>query len=613
MSTSKESNTNASTMRLWTMLPRLIAFVWSLGRAEVLMIALFLLIGGLMPIAGVALLRLVVDSAVDAASNNAPLSRVAVWLALLIVTVLSGRLLVFLDQELGQHRYERLRVRAQEALISKAGFLSLITFERPEFYDRLRRAQDGVDNNLTLTIRYVLWIPTRLITSVGLLVYLGSANVVLPVIMVAGLVPVYLVSAHYSRRLYDLRRRHTPDERRLDYLGDLMTGREAAAEVRLFGLGSYLLDKRQRLFTQLRDQRLELARHRAVNTVAPALGDQLTYAAVILGLVVLIAGGDLTIGYFVALLGASERLRDSVGQLFFYITGLNEHLHYLRDLFGYLDIEDERTPPEIAARPDRPMPAIAGPRSPLIELNDVTFSYPGSSTPTLAGLSLVVRPKERIALVGENGAGKTTLAKLVLGLYSPSGGRIAVDGVDLEDIDPSEWRRKTAAVFQDYVRFEVTAKENIVFGNLEAFKDTTATEAAAAMSGASEVVARLPSSYDTVLGRAYDERGQDLSTGQWQRLAIARAYFRDASVLVLDEPTAALDAKAEVEVYRSFTDMSHGRSVILISHRLGCARLADRVVFLDAGRIVEEGTHDELLARSGRYAEMYEVQAAWYR
>ena len=600
-------------MRPWTILQRLITFVWSLGRAEVALIALFLVIGGLMPIAGVALLRLVVDSAVDAVSNDAPFSRVAVWLSLLVATMFAEKLLLFLDQELGQHRYERLRVRAQEALISKAGFLSLMTFERPEFYDLLRRAQDGVDNNLTVTIRYVLWIPTRLITSVGLLAYLATANLILPVVMVAGLVPVYLVSAHYSRRLYDLRRRHAPDERRLDYLGNLMTGREAAAEVRLFGLGSYLLNKRQRIFNQLRDHRLKLARQRAANTVVPTLGDQLTYALVILGLVVLIAGGDLTVGYFVALLGASERFRDAVGQLFSYVSGLHEHLRYLQDLFGYLDIQDERTPLDTGTRPDRPMPTIAGPRSPLIELDDVTFSYPGSSTQTLAGVSLIVRPKERIALVGENGAGKTTLAKLVLGLYSPSGGRIAVDGVDLEDVDPSEWRRKTAAVFQDYVRFEVTARENIVFGNLEAFKDTTATEAAAEMSGASEVVARLPSSYDTILGRAYDERGQDLSTGQWQRLAVARAYFRDASVLVLDEPTSALDAKAEVEVYRSFTDMSHGRSVILISHRLGCARLADRVVFLDAGRLVEEGTHDKLLARSGRYAEMYEVQAAWYR
>ena len=288
------------------------------------LIALLLLIGGLLPIAGVALLRLVVDSAADAVSNDAPFSRVAVWLGLLVATMFAEKLLLFLDQELGQHRYERLRVRAQEKLISKAGILSLMTFERPEFYDRLRRAQDGVDNNLSVTIRYALWIPTRLITSVGLLVYLATASPILPVIMVAGLIPVYLVSAHYSRRLYDLRRRHAPDERRLDYLGNLMTGREAAAEVRLFGLGSYLLNKRQRLFDQLRDQRLKLARQRAANTVTPTLGDQLTYAVVILGLVVLIAGGDLTVGYFVALLGASGRFRDAVGQLSSYISGLHE-------------------------------------------------------------------------------------------------------------------------------------------------------------------------------------------------------------------------------------------------------------------------------------------------
>lgn len=610
MSALNVSNTSASSMRLWTTLPRLITFVWSLGRAEVALIALFLAIGGLMPIAGVALLRLVVDSAADAVSHDAPFSRVAVWLSLLVMAMFAEKLLLFLDQDLGQHRYERLRVRAQEKLISKAGSLSLMIFERPEFHDRLRRAQDGVDNSLTQTVRYVLWIPARLITSVGLLGYLATASLILPVIMVAGLVPVYLVSAHYSRRLYDLRRQHAPDERRLDYLGNLMTGREAAAEVRLFGLGGYLMDKRQQLFARLRGQRLKLARHRAVNTVGPTMGDQLTYAVVILGLVVLIAGGDLTVGYFVALLGASERFRDAVGQLFSYVIGLHEHLRYLQDLFGYLDIQGERTPPDTGTDL---APAMAGREAPCIELEGVTFAYPGSPTDTLEGVSLVIRPRERIALVGENGAGKTTLAKLVLGLYSPSGGRIVVGGVDLEGIGGPGWRRRTAAVFQDYIRFEVTARENIAFGNLEAFEDSVAIEEAAAMSGASEVVAGLPSSYGTVLGRAYDERGQDLSTGQWQRLAIARAYFRDASVLVLDEPTAALDAKAEVEVYRSFTDMSHGKSVILISHRLGCARLADRIVFLDAGRIVEEGTHDELLARGGRYAEMYELQAAWYR
>ena len=228
-------------------------------------------------------------------------------------------------------------------------------------------------------------------------------------------------------------------------------------------------------------------------------------------------------------------------------------------------------------------------------------------------IDFTLSPGERVALVGRNGAGKSTLAKLLLGLYRPTDGRISMDGVDRDEIDAVEWRRKVAAVFQDYVRFELTARDNIGFGDLPRIEETPALELAAARSDSAGFISTLPASYDTMLGRAFDEKGQDISNGQWQRLASARAYFRDAPVLVLDEPTAALDAKAEVEVYRRFSDMSEGKSVLLISHRLGSARLADRIVFLDGGRIVEEGSHEELMALGGRYATMYSVQSEWYR
>ncbi len=215
--------------------------------------------------------------------------------------------------------------------------------------------------------------------------------------------------------------------------------------------------------------------------------------------------------------------------------------------------------------------------------------------------------------MGRNGAGKSTLARLLLGLYRPTSGSIRVGGVDLRDMDPSKWRGRVAAVFQDYFRFELTAMENIGFGDLPRMDERPAIELAAVKGGAARFVAGLPRGYDTMLGRSFDEAGQDISAGQWQRLASARAYFREASVLVLDEPTAALDAKAEVEVYRRFRDMSQGKSVLLISHRLGSARLADRIVFLEDGRIAEQGTHDQLMALNGAYSRLYSIQADWYR
>jgi ATP-binding cassette subfamily B protein len=496
--------------------------------------------------------------------------------------------------------------RWSRRVLEKALRLRLEQFERPAYFDLLQRARAALDvESIAAQHSQLQRILARAGGCVGIVWALARVSWPLAAALVAGSLAVTGWRLRRSRAMVATRRAQTPLQRRRDYWRDLLIQRGSAAEIRLFGLQQHLLDAWGRAYQALRADRMRLVGEQTSLLVLRTVLAGLVYGLAIAGVVALIAIGRISLGAFAGYLAAIDRFADAIYGLLWSVAATNDDLRYIGDMLDYLDLTEETG----GTRRLQP----AGPAAPAIQFDSVSFGYPGADYPVLDAISFSLRPGERIALVGANGAGKTTLAKLLLGLYRPTAGRILVDGVDLADLDQDWWRSQCVAVFQDYVRYTVTARENIGFGALARLADEPAIRAAAQRSGADAIVAGLPNGYATFLGKTFDEDGCDLAAGQWQAFAIARAYVREARILVLDEPTAALDARAEVAIYRQFRDVAQGRSALLISHRLGSARLADRILVLAGGRMVEAGTHAELLAVGGHYAALYRAQAGWYQ
>jgi ATP-binding cassette subfamily B protein len=574
------------------------------------------LVRALLPVATLYVGKLIIDEVVRLAGAHGTHPRlgdglasgVLGHLALLLavefgLAVLSdglGRLVSLFDSLLAEQFSNAISIR----LMEHAATLDLEDFEDSELQDQLDRARRQTTGRMTL-MNQLFGQAQDLVTIVsfaaGLVVYAPW----LIALLILALVPAFLGEAHFNSQSYSLDWVRTPERREIDYVRQVGASVDTAKEVKIFGLNAFLIERFRQLSDTLYEDNRRLALRRAgwggLFTALGTVGYYLAYAFIVWRTL----SGRFSIGDLTFLAGSFLRLRTLLEGLLTGFSQMAGQALYLDDLFSFFEIA-----PEIVSSADpRPFPS---PVRDGFVFAGVGFRYPGAERWAVRGMSFTLRAGEVLALVGENGAGKTTLVKLLARLYDPDEGRILLDGHDLREYDLDALRANIGVIFQDFVRYDLTAAENIAVGRIEARGDRARIAGAAERSLADEVIAKLPAGYDQRIGKRF-RTGVDLSGGEWQKVAIARAYMRDAQVLILDEPTAALDARSEFEVFQRFKELSEGKTAVLISHRFSSVRMADRILVLAGGKVEAMGTHEELLAQGGRYAELFELQAAGYR
>ena len=584
-------------------IPPLLSIVWDSGPRVVSASMLCRLIGALIPLSMLAVSKQILD-AVQAHSNGLPLPTnfwylVAAEFALAVVGSLIGRATGYFDALLADRftRHVSLRV------MKHASQLDLASYEDPAFYDRLERARVQGSDRIAM-VQAIGTVAQQVVTAVSL-----SAGIIwfspwLLVILVLAVVPAFLGESHFAFEGYSLNIRQTPTRRQLDYLRTLGASKESAKELKLFNLSGYLSGEYSRLSNTLYDENVSLAKRRLWTGAFLSLLSAGAYYGAYAYVIYRTVTGTLSWGSLQFLAGALAGASSTIQNIFSTFSSIADQSLFLTDLVEFL-----RVKARIESKPN----ALPAPR-PIrdgFRFESVSFRYPGNDRAILDCLNLQIHLGERIALVGENGQGKTTIVKLLARLYDPTSGRILLDGVDLRDYSVEDLHSQIGVIFQDFVRYEMTASQNIATGRVDAAGEAAIFDAAR-KSGADEVIKRLPNGYAQLLGRRF-EGGVDLSGGEWQKMALARAYLRDAQILILDEPTASLDARSEYEVFQRFAELTKSRMALLISHRFSSVRMANRIVVLENGSIAEQGSHEQLLALGGRYAGMFELQAESYR
>jgi ATP-binding cassette, subfamily B, bacterial len=585
--------------------PPVLKIVWQSGPGVVTFGIVARVMAALLPVALTWIPKLIIDILVRLMSTHGAIPSRLWWLVLAefglaVVSSIVTRMIDYSDSLLA-NKYTR-HVSIQ--VMKHASELDLTAYEDPAFYDRLERARVQATDRLVM-IQAIGRLELQLITAVAWSLAVMLYSPWLMLLLTLAVLPAFLGETHFAFLGYAKNFQQTPIRRQLDYLRQAGGTKEAAKELKLFNLGDFFTQRFAKLSDIIYEQDVALARRRlgvgsALSFVSTA-GYYSAYAYVIWRTMV----GNLSIGAFYFLTNAILQASSNIQQVFSTLSGIADQALFLTDLLAFFAMQ-----PTIRSKPNAlpaPRPIVRG-----FEFRNVSFSYPGSSRLILDGLNFRFHPGERVALIGENGQGKTTIVKLITRLYDPTAGEILLDGIDLREYNLEDLYREIGVIFQDFMRYEMTAHENIAVGRIEEIDNLSLLRSAAEKSMADEVIAKLPLHYEQMLGRRFDG-GVDLSGGEWQKVALARAYLRDAQLLVLDEPTAALDARSEFEVFQRFAELTNGKMALFISHRFSTVRMADRIVVLENGHIAEDGNHDQLTHLGGRYAEMFEMQAASYR